>query len=73
MISIVQLVSHILFIYLAHQLLLTTVDWSKWLKVTGENQSKIRLLILFFAIALGYLISTFFIELLLIGQSLRSS
>ncbi|WP_187173147.1 DUF1146 family protein, partial [Enterococcus faecium] len=53
-ISILQFFSHILFIYLAHHLLVTTVDWSRWLKVTGDNQRKINLLILFLAIALGY-------------------
>ncbi|HEL2068101.1 TPA: DUF1146 domain-containing protein [Streptococcus suis] len=68
-ISILQFFSHILFIYLAHNLLVTTVDWSRWLKVTGDNQRKINLLILFLAIALGYLVSTFFLELLMVGRS----
>lgn len=68
-ISILQFFSHILFIYLAHHLLVTTVDWSRWLKVTGENQQKINLLILFLAIALGYLVSNFFLELLVVGRS----
>ncbi|HHT7747075.1 TPA: DUF1146 family protein, partial [Streptococcus suis] len=68
-ISILQFFSHILFIYLAHHLLVTTVDWSRWLKVTGDNQRKINLLILFLAIALGYLVSTFFLELLMVGRS----
>ncbi|HEL2264073.1 TPA: DUF1146 domain-containing protein [Streptococcus suis] len=68
-ISILQFFSYILFIYLAHHLLVTTVDWSRWLKVTGDNQRKINLLILFLAIALGYLVSTFFLELLMMGRS----
>ncbi|HEL2053697.1 TPA: DUF1146 domain-containing protein [Streptococcus suis] len=68
-ISILQFFSHILFIYLANHLLVTTVDWSRWLKVTGDNQRKINLLILFLAIALGYLVSTFFLELLMVGRS----
>ncbi|HEL2056248.1 TPA: DUF1146 domain-containing protein [Streptococcus suis] len=72
MISILQFFSHILFIYLAYHLLVTTVDWSRWLKVTGENQRKINLLILFLAIALGYLVSTFFLELLVVGRSFAS-
>ncbi|HFI0155959.1 TPA: DUF1146 family protein [Streptococcus suis] len=67
--SILQLLSHILFIYLAHHLLVTTVDWARWLKVTGDNQPKINLLILFLAITLGYLVSTFFLELVIIGRS----
>ncbi|HFU4058713.1 TPA: DUF1146 family protein [Streptococcus suis] len=68
-ISILQFFSHLLFIYLSHHLLVSTVDWSKILKVTGENQRKINLLILFLAIALGYLVSTFFLELLVVGRS----
>ncbi|MGU7902821.1 DUF1146 family protein [Streptococcus suis] len=37
--------------------------------MTGDNQRKINLLILFLAIALGYLVSTFFLELLMVGRS----
>lgn len=68
-ISILQFFSHLLFIYLSYHLLVSTVDWSNFLKVTGENQRKINLLILFLAIALGYLVSTFFLELLVVGRS----
>ncbi|BCP62070.1 putative membrane protein [Streptococcus parasuis] len=67
--SILQFISHLLFIYISYHLLITTVDWARWLKVTGDNQPKINMLILFIAIALGYLVSTFFLELLLIGRS----
>lgn len=67
--SILQFISHLLFIYISYHLLITTVDWARWLKVTGDNQTKINMLILFIAIALGYLVSTFFLELLLIGRS----
>lgn len=68
--SFLEFLSHILFIYIAHHLLVTVVDWSKWMKVSGNNQRKIQLLILFFAIALGYLVSTFFLQILAIGRSL---
>ena len=67
--SILQFISHLLFIYISYHLLITTVDWALWLKVTGDNQPQINMLILFIAIALGYLVSTFFLELLLIGRS----
>lgn len=67
--SIFQFISHLLFIYISYHLLITTVDWARWLKVTEDNQPKINMLILFIAIALGYLVSTFFLELLLIGRS----
>ncbi len=62
--------SHMLFIYLAHRLLVQVVDWSKWLKVTAENQRNIQLFILFLAVGLGYLVSAFFLDLLSIGRTL---
>lgn len=67
--SILQLFSHILFIYLAHHLLITTVDWTRCLRMTGDDQRKVNTLVLFLAIALGYIVSTFFLELLMIGRS----
>jgi uncharacterized integral membrane protein (TIGR02327 family) len=45
------------------------VDWNKFLKGTAENQRKIQLLVLFMAIALGFLVSNFFLDLMTIGRS----
>jgi uncharacterized integral membrane protein (TIGR02327 family) len=54
---------------MAHQLLTKVVDWNKFLKGTAENRQKIQLLVLFIAIALGYLVSIFFLDLMTIGRS----
>lgn len=68
--TILALVSHLFFIVMAHQLLVTVVDWSKWLNGTAENKGKIQLFLLFIAIALGYLVSTFFLDLLTLSRTL---
>ena len=64
MIQIVfTLSSHLLFIFLSHQLLSSLVNWEWLLKVNADNALKIRLLILFLSIALGYLVSLFFLSI----------
>lgn len=64
MIQIVfTLSSHLLFIFLSHQLLSSLVNWERLLKVNTDNALKIRLLILFLSIALGYLVSLFFLSI----------
>lgn len=64
MIQIVfTLSSHLLFIFLSHQLLSSLVNWERLLKVKADNALKIRLLILFLSIALGYLVSLFFLSI----------
>lgn len=69
-VTIFRLLSHLLFIYLAHDLLITAVDWSKLMRSTAENKRKIQLLLLFIAIGLGYMVSAFFLDLLDISRSL---
>ena len=64
MIQIVfTLSSHLLFIFLSHQLLSSLVNWERLLKVNADLALKIRLLILFLSIALGYLVSLFFLSI----------
>ena len=64
MIQIVfTLSSHLLFIFLSHQLLSSLVNWERLLKVNADNALKIRLLILFLSIELGYLVSLFFLSI----------
>lgn len=70
MLSILRFFSHLLCIYVSHHLLLSVIDWHKWFQVRRDNQGKIRLLILFFAIAVGYPVSTFFLDILTIGNLL---
>ncbi len=55
--------SHILFIYVSFYLLKDLVRWEKVLKVTDENTRKVRSLVAFFSIVIGYILSSFFISL----------
>ncbi|HFM9374128.1 TPA: DUF1146 family protein [Streptococcus pneumoniae] len=55
--------SHILFIYVSFYLLKDLVRWEKVLKVTDDNTRKVRLLVAFFSIVIGYILSSFFISL----------
>ncbi|VLE56817.1 membrane protein [Streptococcus pneumoniae] len=52
-----------LFIYVSFYLLKDLVRWDKVLKVTAENTRKVRLLVAFFSIVIGYILSSFFISL----------
>lgn len=55
--------SHMLFIYVSFYLLKDLVRWEKVLKVTAENTRKVRVLVAFFSIVIGYILSSFFIGL----------
>lgn len=63
------LVSHMAFIGLFFYLLVHLVDWSKFLKVRSDNIIQIRLLVLLLSIVLGYLMSKFVLEIILLSQS----
>ncbi|ACA36462.1 membrane protein [Streptococcus pneumoniae] len=52
-----------LFIYVSFYLLKDLVRWEKVLKVTAENTRKVRVLVAFFSIVIGYILSSFFISL----------
>ncbi|VJX78543.1 membrane protein [Streptococcus pneumoniae] len=52
-----------LFIYMSFYLLKDLVRWEKVLKVTDENTRKVRSLVAFFSIVIGYILSSFFISL----------
>ena len=60
--------SHMLFIYLSFYLLKDLVRWEKVLKVTAINTKKVRLLVGFFSIVMGYILSSFFISLYQLWQ-----
>lgn len=60
---IFTLSSHLLFIFISFQLLSTVVNWERLLKINADNVLKNRLLILFLSIALGYLVSLFFLAI----------
>ena len=60
--------SHMLFIYLSFYLLKDLVKWEKILKVTADNTRKLRLLVVFISIVMGYILSSFFISLYQLWQ-----
>ncbi len=60
--------SHMLFIYLSFYLLKDLVKWEKFLKVTADNTRKLRLLVAFISIVMGYILSSFFISLYQLWQ-----
>ncbi|VLX01812.1 membrane protein [Streptococcus pneumoniae] len=51
------------FIYVSFYPLKDLVRWEKVLKVTDDNTRKVRLLVAFFSIVIGYILSSFFISL----------
>ncbi|HFH1622124.1 TPA: DUF1146 family protein [Streptococcus pneumoniae] len=55
--------SHMFFIYVSFYLLKDLVRWEKVLKVTDDNTRKVRLLVAFFSIVIGYILGSFFISL----------
>ena len=60
--------SHMFFVYLVFQLLKDLVKWNQILKVTNDNAGKVRLLVALCSIGLGYLISSFFLNLYQLWQ-----
>ena len=60
--------SHMFFVYLVFQLLKDLVKWDQILKVTKDNVRKVRLLVVLSSIGLGYLISSFFLNLYQLWQ-----
>lgn len=60
--------SHMFFVYLVFQLLKDLVRWDQILKVTRDNVKKVRLLVVLCSIGLGYLISSFFLNLYQLWQ-----
>lgn len=55
--------SHLIFIYFSFYLLNTAVEWSRFLRMDPDNARRSRVLILFLSIALGYLVSLFFLSI----------
>ena len=49
------------------------MNWEKLLKVNADNAFRIRFLILLLSIALGFLLSSFFLSLYTLGRDVFSS
>lgn len=71
--DMVPLASHLVFIGLTYQMVNTLFDWEKITKNVIVNTGKLRLFLLFISIAIGFLVSSFFIHVLTLCQSLASS
>ena len=57
-----------LFIYFSFYLLKDLVRWEKLLKVNADNTRKVLLLVAFFSVVMGYILSSFFISLYQLWQ-----
>ena len=71
--DMVPLASHLVFIVLTYQMVNTLFDCEKITKNVIVNTWKFRLFLLFISIAIGFLVSSFFIYVLTLCQSLASS
>ena len=60
--------SHMFFIYLSFYFLQDLVRWEQLLRVTAANTKKVGLLVVFFSIVMGYILSSFFISLYQLWQ-----
>ena len=68
--AIFSLSSHFLFAFISFQLLYKVVDWGRFFKVRADNERAIRLLVIFISLALGYLVSHFFISIYEVSRSI---
>lgn len=68
--TILTLTSHLLFMALSFHLLTTVVDWAKFTKLHADNIGRLNLLVIVLSMALGYIASSFFLELLALGRSM---
>lgn len=68
--SMVNVTSHLIFIGIVYYLLTGLFDWSKIIKMTADNISRLKLLLLLFSIAIGYLVSSFLLSVLRLSQEI---
>lgn len=65
---IVTLSSHLFFIYFSYHLFSHLFDWEKMIKMTPDNLGRIRIFVVFISVALGYLVSSFFLGIIELSQ-----
>ncbi|APX73081.1 DUF1146 family protein [Companilactobacillus allii] len=65
--AIITLVSHVVFIWLSFNIL-QVVDWQKI--YNKSNPRMLQLLVAFISIALGYTVSSFFLNIISVSQNL---
>ncbi|MCU9533883.1 DUF1146 family protein [Streptococcus sp. CSL10205-OR2] len=66
----VRFITHLVLIGMTYQLLVTLFDWGKIVKQPTLNVGKIKLLILFISISIGFMVSNFIITIIEISQRL---
>ncbi|MGT2772488.1 DUF1146 family protein [Streptococcus marimammalium] len=65
---IVRFISHLAMIGITYQLLISLFDWGKITKQPALNIRKLKLLILFISISIGFLVSNFIVTIIEISQ-----
>ncbi|HGS8835042.1 TPA: DUF1146 family protein [Streptococcus agalactiae] len=68
--NIVTIVSNFIFIALFYQLFVVLFDWSKMIKMSPQNISKLKVFILLISIVGGYVVSHFLLEVIQLCQSI---
>ncbi|MGT2749684.1 DUF1146 family protein [Streptococcus orisasini] len=68
--NVVMLISHLIFIAIFYNLLVNLFDWSKIIKNSSENVTRLKLFLLFISIAVGYMTSTFIWSVISLSQDL---
>lgn len=68
--NIVTIVSNFIFIALFYQLFVDLFDWSKMIKMSPQNISKLKVFILLISIVGGDVVSHFLLEVIQLCQSI---
>ncbi|HEO5282575.1 TPA: DUF1146 family protein [Streptococcus agalactiae] len=68
--NIVTIVSNFIFIALFYQLFVDLFDWSKMIKMSPQNISKLKVFILLISIVGGYVVRHFLLEVIQLCQSI---
>ncbi|WP_246447895.1 DUF1146 family protein [Streptococcus pacificus] len=67
---ILRFTTHLILIGMTYQLLITLFDWGKIVKQPTLNVGKIKLLILFLSITIGFMVSNFIMTIIEISERL---
>lgn len=70
--AVVRILSHFIFIFLAFRAI-NAINLETWFKKEFQNSSAIRLFLTFLSIAIGFSVSSFFLEFLNLTRNLLIS
>ncbi|EHI74518.1 membrane protein [Streptococcus criceti] len=68
--SLITIICHLFFILMSFQLLTRLVNWEKILRLNPDNFRQINLLVMFLAIGLGFLVSSFFLSVISLAMTI---